>query len=96
MTVRIGDDVAWTSVDSRVVAMHLATPAAVPCVLEASAAVIWEQIARGGSVVAAELVERLSEVFEVGEKEIREHVETLISDLVRLRLLAAPVRHHTP
>jgi len=94
--VRIGDDVAWTSTDSRVVALHLATPAAVPCVLEESAAVIWQEIAEEGSVIVRELVERLSEVFGVDADEIRGHVETLISDLARLDLLAARVRHRTP
>lgn len=83
----IADDVAWTLDGERVVAMDLKTPGAVPRVLEASAAVIWEEIALGGGLSAEELLERLCEIFETDEREIRPGLESLISDLVDLRLL---------
>lgn len=86
--VRIADDVAWTSGDSRVVAMDLATPGGAPFVLEATAAVIWEEIAADGPIPGGELIGRLSEAFDVAEDDIRPDVEALISDLVTRRLLA--------
>ncbi|MFD5224647.1 PqqD family protein [Microbacterium sp. NPDC058342] len=88
-TVSIAGDVAWTSTGERVVVLDLQTPGAVPCVLEKSAAVIWEEIAETGPLMAEELLRRLTEVFDVAEGEIRAHLEALIDDLARLQLIAA-------
>ncbi|GAA3930385.1 hypothetical protein GCM10022383_06320 [Microbacterium soli] len=83
----IAADVAWTGTDSRVVAMSLATPGAVPRVLEESAAVIWGRIAADGPLAHSTLLGRLSEVFGVEARDIRVHVDGLISELADLRLL---------
>ena len=74
----IAGDVAWTSTDSRVIAMDLTDPGAVPLVLEASAAVIWSEIAEDGPLAGHELLNRLSAVFGKDADEIRKgpkHVE---------------------
>lgn len=87
--MRIAGDVAWTSTDSRVIAMDLAAPGATPCVLEASAAVIWSQIAEDGPLAGDELLRRLSGVFGVAVDEIRDGVGSLVDELIDLRLLSA-------
>lgn len=83
----ISRDVAWTSEDQRVVAMDLATPGATPYVLEASAAVIWEEIAAGDPITTDELLQRLAETFEVDAADIRGDVEAMLQDLRARRLL---------
>src|SRR5690606_19524612 len=88
-SVSIAEEVAWTSTDSRVVAMDLAVPGAVPCVLEASAAVIWTEIAEAGPIDVAELLERVSDVFDMDVDVIRDGVESLVDELIERQLLAA-------
>jgi len=87
--VSIADDVAWTSSGSRIVAMDLADPGAAPYVLEASAAVIWSEIADEGPIAAADLLERLSDVFGMGVDDIGGDVEALVAELIDRQLLAA-------
>lgn len=87
--VRIADAVAWTSGESRVVAMDMATPGSAPLILEASAAVIWEEIAADGPIPTGELLDRLAATFDVASDDIRGDVEQLIADLVARNLLAA-------
>ncbi len=84
----IADDVAWTSTDSRVIAMDLAEPGATPLVLEASAAVIWSEIADDGPIEADVLLQRLSAVFGKDVDEIRDGVGSLVQQLIERQLLA--------
>lgn len=85
----IAGDVAWTSTDSRVIAMDLAEPGAAPLVLEASAAVIWSEIAQDGPIAGHELLKRLSDVFGKDVEEIRDGVASLIQQLIDRQLLTA-------
>src|SRR5690606_8944704 len=86
-SVSIAGDVAWTSTDSRVIAMDLTDPGAVPLVLEASAAVIWSEIAEDGPLAGHELLNRLSAVFGKDADEIRDAVASLVQQLIDRRLL---------
>ncbi len=69
--------------------MDMTTPGAAPLILEASAAVIWEEIAAAGPIPTDELLDRLAALFDVAEDDIRGDVEKLIADLVARNLLAA-------
>ena len=86
--VRIGDNVAWTSVEGRIVAMALARQDAVPFVLEESAAAIWDEVAAAGPILVGRLVENVADVFEIDHGDIRADLETLLGDLVAQGLLA--------
>lgn len=86
--MRIGDAVAWTSSDVRIVAMDLTRPDAAPYVLEQSAAAVWEEIAVSGPIGVDALAHDLAQVFGAEPGEIRPDLETLLTDLVSRNLLA--------
>ena len=79
--MRIGDGVAWTVSPTRVVAMDLSRPGARPFVLEASAAVVWEEIADEGSIRPDDLVLRIAKTFDVEAESIRDSVASLLAEL---------------
>lgn len=85
--MRIGDSVAWTSTDLRVVAMDLTRPDASPYVLEATAAAVWQEIAAEGPLSADALVHNLAQAFDVEHAEIRPDLEALLADLESRDLL---------
>lgn len=85
--MRIGDDVAWTAEDSRVVALHLAGPGATPFVLETTAAFVWDEIAEEGPLTAADLVDNVAAAFGVEAEQIRPDVHQLLDELVRRELV---------
>lgn len=86
--MRIGDDVAWTADETRVVALDLAQPGASPLVLESTSAVIWEEIAIRGPIEVDELVGLLAHTFDVRADDIRSDVGSLLTELRSRRLLA--------
>lgn len=86
--MRIGDDVAWTAEEMRVVAFDLTRPGANPFVLESSAAAVWEEIAEGGPLLGEVLLQRIAESFDIDESEISDDVEALLDALVSRDLLA--------
>lgn len=85
--VRIADDVAWTSSDIRIVALDLARPGSSPVVLEATAALVWDEIAAGDGLTSGALLARLAESFETDAEVIRPDLEQLIDDLADRNLL---------
>lgn len=80
--MRVSDDVAWVSGAQRVVVMDLARPRAGPYVLEASAAVVWHEIADNGPVTGEALLRSVATVFEIDDAQISEDIEALVTDLV--------------
>ncbi|OJU40415.1 MAG: hypothetical protein BGN97_11270 [Microbacterium sp. 69-10] len=86
--MRIGDDVAWTADESRVVALDLTQPGASPLVLESTSAVVWEEIAIRGPIEVDELLELLAQAFDVRADDIRRDVDSLLAELRSRRLLA--------
>lgn len=80
-SVRIGDGIAWTASPTRVVAMDLTRPGARPLVLEASAAVVWEELAEEGPIRPDDLVLRVARAFDVEAESIRDSVASLLADL---------------
>lgn len=89
VSVRIGDDVAWTAEESRVVALHLACAGATPFVLETTAAFVWDEIAEEGPLTAAALVDNVAAAFGVAAEQIRPDVHQLLDELVRRELVCA-------
>ena len=79
--MRIGDGVAWTVSPTRVVAMDLSHPGAHPFVLEASAAVVWEEIADEGPIRPDDLVLRVAEAFGIEAENIRDSIAALLGEL---------------
>ena len=98
--MRIGDGVAWTVSPTRVVAMDLSHPGARSFVLEASAAVVWEEIADSGPIRPDDLVLRVATAFDVEADSIRESVTALLVELESRSLVvrcprASAGRNHT-
>ncbi len=88
--MRVGDDVAWTADDSRVTVLLLSDAHAGPLALEASAAVVWEEIAASGPITLPALLRRLADVYgDTDPDEIRGAVEALLEDLVSRSLITA-------
>lgn len=87
IAVRIGDGVAWTSNERRVVAMDLTRAEAAPYALEASAAAVWEEIAVTGPVAVDALLHGLAQAFEVEELTIQDDIQKLLAELVSQNLL---------
>lgn len=85
--MRIGDGVAWTVSPTRVVAMDLSQPGANPLVLEASAAIVWEEIAAEGSIAPDDLLRTIATAFDVEADSIRESIDVLLTDLIARALL---------
>ncbi|MDR6867263.1 hypothetical protein J2Y69_001864 [Microbacterium resistens] len=79
--MRIGDDVAWTQSDQRIVALDLSRPDATPLVLEGTAAFVWEEIALEGPLTVEALVENIAVAFELPSDQIRQDVEGVIARL---------------
>lgn len=88
--MRVGDDVAWTADGSRVTVLLLSDAAAGPLALEASAAVVWEEIATSGPISVSALLRRLVDVYEDTDPDgIRDAIEALLEDLASRSLITA-------
>ncbi len=87
---RIADDVAWVSQEdlddgSSPTAYLTRVPGGPPVLLEGSGCVVWLALADGGTL--ADVIAAAAEMTGSTEAEVTEDVETLIDQLVAIRVV---------